>query len=565
MISAVALRWILLLLYSSLSHQTSSDQFTVKVQSEVSGRLGSSVSLHCALDNNMDARPLEVRWHCPEQNTPVLLYKNRQIQKSRVDVRYQGRAFLLGDLEKGDVSLKLENLMLGDSGDYVCHVKNDVWYDKATVSLRVRAVGSTSVISLKEAGEGQVNISCKSHGWFPEPSIIWTDKEGRDLKHLSTDIFTTKPEGTVDVSSWLIVSPSESEWISCSVGLSDPERKDSRVTLFVPAGGRESLNGYFIAMPILLLCAAAGVAVFFLLRKKGLILSKKKGAKEPGTPSETEPLNMAHVENQDQNEDTSDGPVLHAVVVESRGEQRGTSSFSFSGFSTDGSATDKPNLTESFSDLRPDTSNTTPTAIRSNTTPTAIPSNTTPTAIPSNTTPTTMTPDPTPAAPTSDSASVTTSAGSFSSGKTHPTTNTDRRILQAKRRRRKDAANKTGNSSGKAEGGETITESSSKRKRKQTPESPRTTKCLYKEEGEREDSEVGVDEPVPEDVEMKTETGTGMEYNDSCPEDVEMKTETGTGMENHGSCPEDVEMKTETGTGMEYNDSCPEENGMQCD
>ncbi|KAG7314277.1 hypothetical protein KOW79_022773 [Hemibagrus wyckioides] len=330
MISAVALRWILLLLYSSLSHQTSSDQFTVKVQSEVSGRLGSSVSLHCALDNNMDARPLEVRWHCPEQNTPVLLYKNRQIQKSRVDVRYQGRAFLLGDLEKGDVSLKLENLMLGDSGDYVCHVKNDVWYDKATVSLRVRAVGSTSVISLKEAGEGQVNISCKSHGWFPEPSIIWTDKEGRDLKHLSTDIFTTKPEGTVDVSSWLIVSPSESEWISCSVGLSDPERKDSRVTLFVPAGGRESLNGYFIAMPILLLCAAAGVAVFFLLRKKGLILSKKKGAKEPGTPSETEPLNMAHVENQDQNEDTSDGPVLHAVVVESRGEQRGTSSFSFS-------------------------------------------------------------------------------------------------------------------------------------------------------------------------------------------------------------------------------------------
>lgn len=38
-------------------------------------------------------------------------------------------------------------------------------------------------------------------------------------------------------------------------------------------------------------------------------------SKTPGTPSETEPLNTIHVENQDQNEDTSDDPVLDAVVV----------------------------------------------------------------------------------------------------------------------------------------------------------------------------------------------------------------------------------------------------------
>ncbi|KAK3523366.1 hypothetical protein QTP86_029846, partial [Hemibagrus guttatus] len=215
----------------------------------------------------MDAQPLEVRWHRPKrQNTPVLLYKNRQVQKSPVDVQYQGRVFLLGDLEKGDISLKLKNLTLADRGDYMCHVSRDNWYDKATVSLSVRAMGSTPLISIKEAGGGQVNISCKSHGWFPVPSIIWTDKDGRHLKHLSTDKFTNNSEGCVDVSSWLIVSPSESEWISCSMGLSDTERKDSRVSmLFVPA---ESLNGYVIAIPILLLCTAAGIAVYCLLRKK---------------------------------------------------------------------------------------------------------------------------------------------------------------------------------------------------------------------------------------------------------------------------------------------------------
>ncbi|KAI5610081.1 butyrophilin-like, partial [Silurus asotus] len=204
--------------------------FSVKVQSPVSGLLGSSVSLPCVLENNLDARHLEVLWYRPKlHNTPALFYKDTQIQKNPVDVQYQGRVFLLGDLEKGDVSMKLENLTLADRGDYVCHVKSDNWYDKATVSLRVKVVGSTPVLTLHEAGEGKINVSCQSHGWLPEPSVIWTDKDGRDLKHLSKDKLTSNTEGLVDVSSWMIVSPSE--WISCSVGLSGQERKESRTAL----------------------------------------------------------------------------------------------------------------------------------------------------------------------------------------------------------------------------------------------------------------------------------------------------------------------------------------------
>ncbi|KAL7841063.1 hypothetical protein SRHO_G00247540 [Serrasalmus rhombeus] len=42
-------------------------------------------------------------------------------------------------------------------------------------------------------------------------------------------------EGLVSVSSWLLFSPSESEWISCSVGSSDQETREGRVLLFKPA------------------------------------------------------------------------------------------------------------------------------------------------------------------------------------------------------------------------------------------------------------------------------------------------------------------------------------------
>ncbi|XP_053335804.1 butyrophilin-like protein 2 [Clarias gariepinus] len=266
MISARPLRWVLLFL--SLSHQASSVIFSLKVESPVSGLLGSSVSLHCAVTKNMDVRHEEVRWYRPNMyDTPILLYENNQIQKSPVDVQYQGRVFLLGDLEKGDVSVKLENLTLTDRGDYTCHVSTDNWYDKATVTLRLRAVGSTPVLSIHEAGEGKVNVSCQSHGWILEPSIIWTHKDGRDLKHLSNDKFTINSVGTVDVSSWLIVSPSESEWISCSVGLSDQERKEDRIMLHVPA---QSLTGYIIIIiiPVLLVLCVVGIAVYCVLRKK---------------------------------------------------------------------------------------------------------------------------------------------------------------------------------------------------------------------------------------------------------------------------------------------------------
>ncbi|KAM9449938.1 butyrophilin subfamily 2 member A2-like [Clarias gariepinus] len=282
MISARPLRWVLLFL--SLSHQASSEYFSLKVESPVSGLLGSSVSLHCAVTNNMDVRPLKVRWYRPKMyDTPILLYENKQIQKSPVDVQYQGRVFLLGDLEKGDVSVKLEKLTLTDRGEYVCYVESDNWYDKATVTLRLRVVGSTPVLLIHESGEGQVNVSCQSHGWILEPSITWTDKDGRDLKHLSNDKFTINPVGTVDVSSWLIVSPSESEWISCSVGLSDQERKEDRIMLHVPARDTESLTGYIIIIiPVLLVLCVVGIAVYCVLRKKGLILSRRKGTESTG-------------------------------------------------------------------------------------------------------------------------------------------------------------------------------------------------------------------------------------------------------------------------------------------
>ncbi|KAI4905818.1 hypothetical protein NFI96_017012, partial [Prochilodus magdalenae] len=284
----------------------------------ISSPLGGSVSLPCTLSPALNAETFEVLWHRPQEiDTPVLSYKNRKIQEDPTDPRYRGRVSLSGALEKGDVSLKLENLTLADKGDYVCRVeKTEEWYDDATVSLQVKISGSPPVLSVADAGEGQVNVSCHSHGWLPEPSLSWTDGEGRDLKHLSKSKFIKDSEGLVKVSSWLLVSSSESEWLSCSVGFteSDPERKECRV---MPFTCPESWKGAFITVLILfilLLLCNVGMAVYAVLHGKGLICSRRKKKEDTERAEEAHPLNPS-VEKQQQNEDPTADPPHQSVSI----------------------------------------------------------------------------------------------------------------------------------------------------------------------------------------------------------------------------------------------------------
>ncbi|KAL7855637.1 hypothetical protein AOLI_G00192410 [Acnodon oligacanthus] len=125
----------------------------VAPQAPVAGLLGSSVSLPCTLSPTLNAVTFEVLWYRPNEiDTPVISYKNQKIQESRRDRRYWGRVSLSGGLEKGNVSLKLENFTLADKGDYICRVENtEEWYDEVTVSLQVKAEHHSASTSLSSS------------------------------------------------------------------------------------------------------------------------------------------------------------------------------------------------------------------------------------------------------------------------------------------------------------------------------------------------------------------------------------------------------------------------------
>uniref|UniRef100_A0A8B9LWD1 Ig-like domain-containing protein n=1 Tax=Astyanax mexicanus TaxID=7994 RepID=A0A8B9LWD1_ASTMX len=157
--------------------------FSVVVpETPVSGLFGGSVTLPCALSDNLDARKLEVRWYRPSMySSPALLYLNEKLDLTSADLKYQGRVSLPGPLEKGEASLKLDDLRSSDIGTYMCHVSSKVEHINANIILSFLAVGSSPILSMLDAGGGKVNVSCRSHGWLPKPTLTWRDREGSSL------------------------------------------------------------------------------------------------------------------------------------------------------------------------------------------------------------------------------------------------------------------------------------------------------------------------------------------------------------------------------------------------
>uniref|UniRef100_A0A8B9H8W2 Ig-like domain-containing protein n=1 Tax=Astyanax mexicanus TaxID=7994 RepID=A0A8B9H8W2_ASTMX len=121
-----------------LSFSPSSDFTLLVPDGSVSAQLGSSAVLPCGVSPPSNAETFEVRWYRNSYNNPVLLYKDLKVEESIGDPQYRGRASLVGDLQKGNVSLKLMNIVVADMGKYVCFVKSVAWYEEAKLNLTVK-------------------------------------------------------------------------------------------------------------------------------------------------------------------------------------------------------------------------------------------------------------------------------------------------------------------------------------------------------------------------------------------------------------------------------------------
>ncbi|XP_015256715.1 PREDICTED: butyrophilin subfamily 2 member A2-like [Cyprinodon variegatus] len=270
--------------YAALVSQT----FMVSVRSPISVQQGQTAILPCWRSSSQSAEDLEVRWYLGSDgfDTPVMLYKGKAFDHTSQKASYAGRvSFGLkegtsGGLKSGDVSLKLENTMIEDTGTYTCFLSSSEEYDSAAVSLTVTETGRHPLLSAVIKDDKNVNISCESEGWYPKPELHWSD--GKEALTPGDVLFDKTSAGLYSLHSWLLL-PSMSE-VSCSVGLPNEMPKEARIKMSTKmfAFPGSSPAGW-VAFGILLaavLALAAGGALYFT----------KKGGKRMSSPEEIESL-----------------------------------------------------------------------------------------------------------------------------------------------------------------------------------------------------------------------------------------------------------------------------------
>ncbi|KAK1792073.1 hypothetical protein P4O66_001848 [Electrophorus voltai] len=115
--------------------------------------MGMSIVLPCKVSLSLNDKLFEVRWYKNDAyDSPVLLYKDLEVQENVGASQYKNRVSLVGELEKGNISLKLDNLTLADRGEYVCLVKSFEWYDKASMTIIVSSQEPTPDETVPLAG-----------------------------------------------------------------------------------------------------------------------------------------------------------------------------------------------------------------------------------------------------------------------------------------------------------------------------------------------------------------------------------------------------------------------------
>ncbi|KAM9528593.1 butyrophilin subfamily 3 member A1-like isoform 3-T3 [Salvelinus alpinus] len=271
------------------------DDFSVSVpDAPITAWSGSSVSLPCELSPLFNAEPLEVRWYRSENSySPALLYKDHKIQETPVDPRYRGRVSLTGGLERGNVSLTLERVTLEDRGEYVCRVSSEQWFDKASVFITVKVLGGIPVLSVAEArgGGGQVNVTCLSEGWSPQPKLSWKNKEGTEIRNEQEVLNTSDPQGLVSVSSWLLNAPSYSDWLACTVSLSEEVKREGRILPHIytaptaaPGVSKEAFIVILVLFVLfLVICALCSV---ILWKRRGSMWSSSRKSRNSSDQTE---------------------------------------------------------------------------------------------------------------------------------------------------------------------------------------------------------------------------------------------------------------------------------------
>ncbi|MBZ3875617.1 Butyrophilin-like protein 2, partial [Sciurus carolinensis] len=195
-------------------------------------RVGEDIQLTCYLFPKANAQSMEVRWVQAHHYPAVYVYMNGDHVAREQMVDYRGRTALMSDaIHEGRLTLQIRNARTSDDGQYQCLFEKDGVYQKASLDLKVVAVGSSPRITMEVLTDGEIQLMCTSNGWFPQPQMQWRDMEGKTIPSIS-EILHSDSHGLFHVETSLLIPNSSMANVTCSISnLPLGEEKKAAFTL----------------------------------------------------------------------------------------------------------------------------------------------------------------------------------------------------------------------------------------------------------------------------------------------------------------------------------------------
>ncbi|XP_073695421.1 uncharacterized protein [Garra rufa] len=140
--------------------------------------LGSSVVLPCSVDKPLPVEDLEVAWRRTDSDTLVHLFQDGESHTEVQQQDYQDRAnFFTEDIQRGNFSLRLDNLKAEDEGQYTCTVQSHEESGETVVEIkdvvRLLVSGSDQSISASVGEDITLNCSVDSHIQPEHIEVTW--------------------------------------------------------------------------------------------------------------------------------------------------------------------------------------------------------------------------------------------------------------------------------------------------------------------------------------------------------------------------------------------------------
>uniref|UniRef100_A0A4X2LV49 Erythroblast membrane associated protein (Scianna blood group) n=1 Tax=Vombatus ursinus TaxID=29139 RepID=A0A4X2LV49_VOMUR len=226
--------------------------------------LGTKAELRCPVSIWMVPQSVEVKWLRTQKSQAsqvVHAYRNGQDLYGEQMPQYKGRTALMKDSQEDNFILEIYNVRLEDQGQYYCQIQAGSLSENASVKLEVAALGLDPYIHMESYEPGQIQLVCRSLGWFPKPQIQWRDTHGQIL--LSETQYLDK-EGLFQMKASITVRDSSPGNMTCSVwnaalGVS--------VSAFPPFHVAPSTMGLAVILSMLGLLIAVGIYIIWKQRR----------------------------------------------------------------------------------------------------------------------------------------------------------------------------------------------------------------------------------------------------------------------------------------------------------